>query len=357
MANPRTSSAATQFIFELLLRSYSARGRFRLLRCLIRDALQGLYLRCRGHAWVTATVYGHTLRFPCEHDLPLTLQCHPQYNQGLALAVGALVQDTMLAVIDAGANVGETVAIIEQHFPGRCSFLCVDASSELAEVCRQNYAASPRVQVIQAFIGDSAGAVELRDDGRANGSAVASGSGTRPERLDVLAQSFAEAQGLALLKTDLEGYDFKALRSAAKLLQTHHPAVYFEWYPALLRAAGEDPLAGFHFLAALGYSEFVFFTASGGYYTAASSPSNALLHSLIGVAESNAAVLYFDVFGSTSAHVAGRLLQAVSTRLVEAVQCDRGPGDEVSSADFDGDAGDGRRATPGSPAASIPESA
>ena len=99
----------------------------------------------------------------------------PQYNRPLGLAVEAIAlagpSASALAVIDVGANVGETIAIIEDRFPGLSSYLCVEADPDIARLCALNHRGNDRVQVEQCYIGEDEGAVvQLQDDGRANSS-------------------------------------------------------------------------------------------------------------------------------------------------------------------------------------------
>jgi hypothetical protein len=107
----------------------------------------------------------------CLQNIPAALLHHfPQYNRPLAMAVKAIASsssgDPNLTVVDVGANIGETVAVIEQLVPD-VSFLCIEADEDIARICRFN----PRVLIEQCYIGENAGSlVLLQDDGRANPS-------------------------------------------------------------------------------------------------------------------------------------------------------------------------------------------
>jgi FkbM family methyltransferase len=274
----------------------------------------------KGHL-VDARLYGQKLRMPPEHPLALILTQTPQYNRPLALTVTAIAESTAnrpLVVVDIGANIGETVAIIEQRNPGVSRYLCLDADDEIAALCQFNHEGNPAVQTQHSFIGENEGAlVRVEDDGRANPSTkLVSGSGSgvpdghRLRRLDNVAGPFAETYGsLNLIKVDTEGYDFSVLRSGTQLIQRYKPAVYFEWYPALLEGLNENPSDGFDFLAGFGYEHFVFFSSVGDYYAKVSKPDRLLLWSLAKAASQNPAMLYFDVLASTSEALCNRLVE------------------------------------------------
>lgn len=277
---------------------------------------------------VIAHVYGRSLIMPAEHPLPLTLQLFPQFNRPLALAIATIAaanaRNSELAVIDVGANIGDTIAIAEQHVPNICQYLCIEADRDLAELCKLNHKDNDRARIEQCFIGESEGSlVRLEDDGRANPStkSVTESSNIgdlnygRLVRLDTAAESFATDHGrLDLIKVDTEGYDFSVLRSGPRLLKRYKPAVYFEWFPRLLLGLNEEIWDGFEYLANLGYCHFVFFTNRGDYYCKISNPDHLFLESVASITLGNNNLQYFDIFGSTSELICDELVRASITK-------------------------------------------
>ncbi len=324
----RTSSHVAQFAFDTTNRLHVLSKRSNPITRIAAKAAGKLFRPLahtisKGHL-VDATLYGQRLRMPAEHPLSPILMNHPQYNRPLALAVTALAQSTPqrpLTVVDVGANIGETVAIIEQRNPGISEYLCVEADEEIAALCKFNHQGNPAVQTVQAFIGENEGAmVRLEDDGRANPStklvshpsAAATSTANRLRRLDSVAGPFAQSHGwLSLIKVDTEGFDFSVLRSSSALLEGFRPAVYFEWYAALLEGLNENPCDGFDFLAKHGYEHFVFFSSVGDYYCKLSRPDRSLLSSLAKAASLNPQMLYFDVLASSSEALCDRLVELI----------------------------------------------
>ncbi len=269
---------------------------------------------------VNAHLYGHNLVMPSEHPLVATMQHFPQYNRPLGLAAIAVADSypagSRLTIIDVGANIGDTIALVEQWRPGVFSYLCIEPDANLAELCKKNHQNNSLVEVRQNFVGENEGAiVMLQDDGRANPSTkLATGSDSasivgRLVRLDTAASSLGEPHGLvSLIKVDTEGYDFSVLRSGSQLLKLQKPALYFEWYPALLKNIEEDPRLGFEHLRDLGYRHFVFFTNTGDYYCNITDPDIAFLRGIESVAGSPNSPPYFDVFASTTEAVSASLV-------------------------------------------------
>jgi FkbM family methyltransferase len=270
---------------------------------------------------VEAYLYGRAMQMPAEHPLSSVLHEFPQYNRPLAVAVSALSSysgSSELTVIDVGANIGETVAVVDQLIPG-VSYLCIEADQDIARMCEYNHRNNPRVQTKQGFIGEREGAlVRLEDDGRANPSTKlvdpenhdGASDSDRLVRLDTAAGPFAKAHGgLSLIKVDTEGYDFSVLRSASALLASYKPALYFEWFPELLTGLKEEVWGGFDYLESFGYKHFVFFSGQGDYYCHLSTPDHFILHSLASTAKQNKALLYFDVFASTDETICKKLVE------------------------------------------------
>jgi FkbM family methyltransferase len=276
---------------------------------------------------VDGYLYGRSMRMPAEHPLPEVLHHFPQYNRPLAMAIKAIESSASgnpdLTVIDVGANIGETVAVIEQLVPD-VSYLCIEADEDIARICRFNHRGNPRVQTEQCYIGENAGSlVMLQDDGRANPTTKLidqadcdeSSRYERLVRLDTVAGPFADAHnGLSLIKVDTEGYDFSVLRSGATLIEHYRPALYFEWFPDLLADLQEQVWSGFDFLEGLEYRHFVFFSSQGDYYCHLSRPDHFILKSLASTASQNKSLLYFDVFASTDEAVCKRLVELITTQ-------------------------------------------
>jgi FkbM family methyltransferase len=303
----RTPSRAAQIVFDVRQNLDAKRfsGGNLLLRALAKLGYRGLlpaWNIVRKGKWVRGHVYGRDLMMPAEHPVLPTVSSFPLFNRPLGMAVAALSQsDRLLSVIDVGANVGETVAVIEEMNPNRCIFLCIEPDHELAEFCRQNYVASERVVIREAFIGEQRdGTVMLEDDGRANPATklFSGASGQKLLTLDDVAGDFAHSHGLDLIKTDTEGFDLTILRSAESLLRQHGPALYFEWYPDLLWKIGERPEGIFQFLRQFGYRNWVFFTARGELHCELTDPTDRALAVLANLASSHSEINYFDVFSS-----------------------------------------------------------
>jgi len=314
----RTYSLPAQVTFDLVNLTHSLEisrhGFMRVLGRVVRPLAMVLGRHFGKNRLVRATVYGQVLTMPAEHALIPVIIHSPQHNRPLALTVAAIAQRMAkrpLAIIDVGANIGETLSVIEQHQPKISSYLCIEPDNDLAEVCRRNCTSGhskAAAQVMQCFIGEDEGAfVRLEDDGRSNphtkkleGIPKDTVGYSRMVRLDTASKAFAEAHGgVDLIKIDTEGYDFSVLRSAANLLAAYKPALYFEWFPQLLIDLQEEVWAGFDYLQQAGYRHFVFFTSQGNFYCKASDVDKPFLLKLAHRTLNYTPREYYDVCAST----------------------------------------------------------
>jgi len=312
----RSSSRIAQVVFNARqnLDSKRSYGSSFLLRSLAKLGYRGLlpaWNIVRKGKWVHGHVYGRDLVMPAEHPVLPTVASFPLFNRPLGLAVAALPRtQKLLSIIDVGANIGETVAVMEEMSPNKCIFLCIEPEHELAEFCRRNYVANERVIIREAYIGEPRDAtVVVEDDGRANPATKFCNdmSGQKLRTLDDVVGDFVDRHGVDLIKTDTEGFDFTILRSAESVLRRYVPALYFEWYPDLLRRIDEQPAGIFQFLRQFGYRHWVFFTARGELHCELTEPTERALAVLANVAGSRSEIAYFDVFTTPNETIARAL--------------------------------------------------
>src|SRR5262249_48765977 len=160
---------------------------------------------------------------------PAILADCPRFGEPLALLVRAVARNPV-RLIDVGANVGDTVALVEAAAPGRCAFLCIEPHPAFAALCRANTASHPRVRGEECFVGDGEGApvgLHAHEPGKAASRLLAeadagpteAGGPARIRSLDAVAREFVDTWGgVDVLKIDTDGFDFKVLRSATGLL-------------------------------------------------------------------------------------------------------------------------------------------
>ena len=216
------------------------------------------------------TLAGHRLELPAAHDLPKIRAQHPQYESEIGrLAEFLLNRQRRLAMIDVGANVGDTVASIPCGNSG--SFLCIEASPKFFAFLQRNLGSLSNVECIHAIVTEpdelSATTVMIESAGTGHlepsrGSAVAA---TTPRR--TLDQIIAENDRFSapnFLKIDTDGYEMKVLRGSEEVVQTCRPAIHFELsFRHWKKVSGTSWKDAARFLASYGYHDCLLYDNVG----------------------------------------------------------------------------------------------
>jgi len=208
----------------------------------------------------------------------------------------AALGDPTLTVVDVGANVGDSVVLLESYLPGRCRFVCIEPNSEWIPYLTANTAGLP-VEIIRSFVGEGQRlAVRPAAPGTAGSKITESGDTSVP--LDEI----CDGREVDLIKVDTDGFDFPTLRSGSRTLRSRSPALFFEWDPVLWNAQGEEPERIFDWLAEFGYRDFCFFTDGGFFYCRTTFKQAETVRSLVAAADSRRGIdgLYWDVFAASS---------------------------------------------------------
>ncbi len=237
--------------------------RLRVLRLgPIDRRLRGIYDSYRGP--VRTRLHGFPATINGGNPYPFLLVSFPDFNRALVelARITSAALGRPLVVIDVGASLGNTVLLLQaEAAPAIAAIHCVEADEEFLPLLRENTAQFPSVVLHQAMLARAAGPISSLVH-QHRGTATAAGS-TKVEATTVDALLLNVAPRFDLLKIDIDGSDGEALAGAGALLRRDQPAVIFEWHPALIRGAGNDPFAAFAALSAAGYRRFLWFRNTG----------------------------------------------------------------------------------------------
>lgn len=170
--------------------------------------------------------------------------------------------------VDAGANQGEfTIAAARRASQG--TVYAFEPVSEYRERLQENVRLNgyTNVQIMAVALGEASGSLPIYDqaengvDGTRNeGLPSLFSSGARHHlrelvavrRLDDVLQELGVSR-VNVIKLDIEGAEWMALRGATNTLRTHRPILILEIGRETCRAAGYEPQAFAIWLASLGY--------------------------------------------------------------------------------------------------------
>ena len=238
-------------------------------------------LLVRDDPLVRYELLGRTILLPLSHDLPYYRSRFPGYGEPVGRLAAALREKhgERLTVVDVGANVGDTAAIVRAFVDS--PVLCVEGDPAFARLLEANARAIGDVEVERSLVGAASGSLNLR---------LATGAGTgrvepseEPSELRSLSEILRDHPRFAaagLLKIDTDGYDAAVLAGSDEVLAGHHPVVHFEYDADLAARAGQDVDAALARLREHGYDR-VLVHANEGDFVAAVEASDPALDDLL----------------------------------------------------------------------------
>jgi FkbM family methyltransferase len=190
------------------------------------------------------------LLLPLSHELPFYRNDYPEYGE----AVGRVAAQLGGPLIDIGANVGDTAAVLRAR--ADAPILCVEGDEAFFQLLATNAAQLGDVELERAFVdAPPRGRVE-----RARGtSRIVAGDAELPAKtLARILEEHPRFAEPALLKLDTDGFDVPILLGNLDLLARLRPVLFFEYDPHV----GADPDV-FERLREIGYAKMHVYENTG----------------------------------------------------------------------------------------------
>ncbi len=230
----------------------------RALKLLARPAIKLALMRDADPA-VLVELGQRRLWMNWAHSLPSFIASYPHYETEigrLAAFIGA--RDGRLSMIDVGANIGDTIALLPAL--SAAQFLCIEGSRKYFDLLVRNFGPDPSVRCVNALLYDGSSAAAESDLIERNGTAQLGHAhgpvekGAKFTTLDAVIDQYPQFASANFLKIDTDGYDFRVLKGGANLLGAARPALHFELCFHLWEEVGRTDLAeALAWLAAAGY--------------------------------------------------------------------------------------------------------
>ena len=149
------------------------------------------------------------------------------------------------SVIDVGANVGDTIAVIRNQT--EVPIIAIEGDDFSYSFLKKNATQFQNIKLFQQYLGEKKEHlnVNIEKDGW-NNTIIPNDSGSKKLEIKTLDELLSEnnLQGIniKLLKVDTEGFDTIILRGALQTIQKHKPVLYFEYNGENMRAINENGL-------------------------------------------------------------------------------------------------------------------
>jgi FkbM family methyltransferase len=248
------------------------------VHCFIKRASRKLLLRLRQLAigigfdpMIRYNLDGLNLRLPLSHNLPLYRRTFPLYSSNVGrVAAAVATKYHNMHIIDIGANIGDTVAIVRSQV--NCPILCVEGDASFFDILQRNTEPIPSVSLEYSFVGIASELMNvtlerLSGTARLMQSAKTSSDIGKIRRLREILEdhpSFAECK---LLKIDTDGLDGAIIRSERAFLTKVCPVLFFEYDPDAYAPFERHWTDTFQALEASGYQRLMLYENTGDFIT------------------------------------------------------------------------------------------
>ncbi len=207
------------------------------------------------------------LCLPLSHELPFYKKSFPEYALNLGRVSFHVSQKYPdLTMIDVGANVGDSVAVVRMF--SEHPILCIEGEARFFELLTENTRNLPDIELEQTFVGAVGDHVTGIHMERGNAQ-VRLGSAPTQAGICTLSDALARHPRFAtakLLKLDAEGFDCKIIAAEAEFLKRTKPVLFFEYFPKSCETAGHEPFVVFSQLSDLGYFTLLIYQNFGQYF-------------------------------------------------------------------------------------------
>ena len=215
---------------------------------------------------IKVQIGGKSLQMNFSHQLPIYLVKHVLYDTALPRITEKIRTSKKLNIVDVGANVGDTVALIKSS-NDNVRILCVEGNVAYSTLLKNNYQGDDSVFIEETFCSDISEVKNISLDTK-NGTATIDLDLDLDNQVDFLTldEVIKKHKGFTsidLIKVDTDGFDYKVLRGSTQILKKQQPFVFFELDKYFLLNNNEDIMSIFDIFKNTQYESFILYDNLG----------------------------------------------------------------------------------------------
>ena len=215
-----------------------------------------------GSPIATLCIGNHTIEMPSDNPIAEHYLKNPSYSSHLGRLASILHEKyPSLAVIDIGANIGDTACIIKSAADVRV--MCIEGDEICFNFLQKNISKMQKATAHRLFLGEKTGVIHATLNKAGWNTTIlpgetASSRALQVTSLDDFLAGKPDMENYKFLKIDTEGFDCAILRGAEKYLSSVLPVISFEYNRENMDKIGENGIDTLLMLAGLGYTRIVF---------------------------------------------------------------------------------------------------
>ena len=233
---------------------------------------------------IKASIGKYELQLPVSHELPFILKSFPHYSTNLARVAKQVYQHFPdLTLIDVGANIGDSVALLrtEESFP----ILCIEGDNYFFSILQKNADKFQDVYLVKNYVGETLEkanvvSVEIGGTAHLSKSATTSEDSVQLKKLTDILEDEPLFRRSKMLKIDTDGFDNKILRGSVDFLEYAKPVIFFEYDPFFLSKQKDEGLSIFDLLNRVGYRKMFIYENNGEFLISVDLDNNRLLEDI-----------------------------------------------------------------------------
>ncbi len=199
------------------------------------------------------------------HDFPIFYYHIPYFSRNITRLSSFLQKNVkQFAVVDIGANVGDTAVIILNEV--ETQILCIEGENTYFELLQKNSKSLNGIIPFCGFVGDP-GEKEFNvvsEGGTARLESVNRSEGiTGFHTLSHIISETSFPENPTLVKIDTDGFDVNIMRTELDFFKNTKPVLYFEYDPRMLKSITENYIGIFKELAHVGYKNGIIYKNTG----------------------------------------------------------------------------------------------
>ncbi len=245
------------------------------------------------------------------------MEAHPLFWSELGRVTKAVSEKyPLLTVVDIGANVGFTSAVLRSCVDA--PIICIEGDEQAFSLLKENTQQIPNITLRKVFLGERTEKISVVIENYGFNASLLPSSAPDAGTVELVSfdDFFADDRNVAqykLLKIDTEGFDTTILRGAAQFLKEVKPVLFFEYNRHCMMRLAEDGLATLMSLERIGYSEVLFYESTGRFILSGNLADHKLIRQIHAYADGfNASMEYVDIcaFHETDADIAGTFVRS-----------------------------------------------
>jgi FkbM family methyltransferase len=240
----------------------------------------------------------YSLFIPKNHALRNILKRWPQYSLNIARIAEKIKSKYMdLHVIDVGANIGDTVALIKSYVD--CPILCIEGEKKYFKILIKNINQFKNVDAFNIYLGETDLMISV-DQKVSSGTNrldfISPKMHIQITSLDTFISDKREYSKYKLLKIDTDGYDFKIIRGGMKFIAKQKPVLFIEYEQEYLKSNNEDGIYNLLQLRNVGYHSIIYYDNHGRFLLSTDLKNDVMIRQLYEYTNNlKGAFQYYDI--------------------------------------------------------------